>query len=600
MVSPRPGPPAWSNTDVSRKADIRTALRKIYSYVGEYRRGMVLAVVLSILSAVLALIGPQVLRRITDSLSESISEGYDVDMDLIAGLCMMLLVLYGLSFLFGTIEHYLLPAISEKIAYRVRKDLNRKMDRLPLGYFDRTSTGDIMSRLTNDADSIGMHFAESLSMLITAITFLAGSSIMMFYTSWKLAAVSMIPAVIAIIFMFVLVTRSQRFFRQQMRDLGKMNGHVEETYYAMDIVRAYNGRKGSEETFDGINGSLRKSSFIARVLSGMVPRMMEFLDNLSYVIVCVVGSYMIVEGEITYGVIVAFIVYVRHFTRPVGQFADSVVALQSVAASSERVFEVLDAPEMEESPDSVELAHVRGEVDFRDVRFSYVEGKEVIRGFSEHVEPGERVAIVGPTGTGKTTVVNLLMRFYDYDSGEILIDGVPVSSISRKSVRSAFAMVLQDSWILSGTLRENIAYTREDASDEDILKAIQDVGLAQFLSTLPEGLDTVIVPSALSAGQRQQLSIARAMVRDAPMLILDEATSSVDTRTERHIQDAMDTLMRGRTSFVIAHRLTTILNSDKILVMRDGTVIEHGTHDELLAKDGFYAELYRSQFEGCD
>ena len=438
-------------------------------------------------------------------------------------------------------------------------------------------------------------------MTFTSLTMLLGSLVMMFYTEWRLALFAMVPTAVGFGILYIITHRTQRFFAAQQRDLGRMNGLIEEIYYGHDVVDLYNGKEGSERRFSEINESLYHSAFLARFLTGMMPQVMNFISNLGYVIVCVAGSMMIIEGSIGYGVIVAFIVYIRQFTQPISQLADSTAMMQSVASASERIFEFLDVDEMEPSPGTELDRDVRGRVEFRDVHFGYIPGKEVIRGLNLTVEPGSKIAIVGPTGSGKTTIANLLMRFYDVDSGEILIDGVSTMSMSREQVHDMFSMVLQDSWLFRGTVRENIAFTRMDVDESTIVEACEAVGIREFIESLPDKYETVIDDrSGLSAGQRQQLTIARAIVKDAPMTILDEATSSVDTRTEKHIQAAMDRLTRGRTSFVIAHRLSTIRNSDLIIVMKDGEVIESGRHEDLLKRNGFYRMLYDSQFEGCE
>lgn len=484
----------------------------------------------------------------------------------------------------------------------MRDDLSRKINRVPLGYFDRSSTGDIMSRLTNDADTVGNTCSESIALFISSITLAAGSVAMMFYTDPTLAAISIVPTGVGFVLMFVLIKKSQKYYRRQQGDLGAMNGLVEEVYYGHDIVRAYNGEAGSKKRFSAINDSLYTSAFYARFMTSLMPQMLNFISNIGYVIVCIFGSMMVIDGRIGYGVIVAFIVYVNQFTRPILMISESLTSMQSVAAASERIFDFLDAPEMgDEGYKDVSVANVRGEVEFRDVHFSYVPGREVIHGFSQKVEPGQKVAIVGLTGAGKTTIVNLLMRFYEADSGDILIDGIPTRSMTRSQVHGLFCMVLQDTWLFNGTIRDNIAYTKEGVSESDIRAACRAAGIDDFIMGLPDRYDTVLTDGMrLSAGQKQQITIARAIVRDAPLLILDEATSSVDTMTEKHIQNAMDVLMEGRTSFIIAHRLSTVRNADLILVMKDGSIFEKGTHEELMRIGGFYKELYDSQFENCE
>lgn len=580
--------------------DMRGTMVRLVRYIGKYRRDIAAGVALSIAAAVLTLIGPQYLAQITDLISGAITGGTDPDMGRIWHICAALIVIYSASVILSTGQEYLISASSEKIANIMRNDLSGKINRIPLGYYDGSSTGDIMSRLTNDADTVGNSSGESIALLISSVTMAAGSVAMMFYTDSSLAAVAILPTAAGFAIMFVLIRKSQKYYRRQQRDLGAMNGLVEEVYYGHDIVRAYNGEEGSRRRFSAINDSLYSSAFRARFMTSLMPQMLNFISNIGYVVVCIFGSMMVIDGSIGYGVVVAFIVYVHQFTRPILMVSESLISMQSVAAASERIFEFLDAPEMErEDGEGNAPTDVRGAVEFRDVRFGYVPGREVIHGFSQKVEPGQKVAIVGPTGAGKTTIVNLLMRFYEADGGEILVNGVPTRSMTRAQVHDLFCMVLQDTWLFEGTIRENIVYTGGDVSDAEVTEACRAAGIDDFIRSLPEGYDTVLTDGMkLSAGQKQQITIARAMVRDAPLLILDEATSSVDTVTEKRIQSAMDALMKGRTSFVIAHRLSTVRDADLILVMRDGEVCEKGTHAELMERDGFYRELYDSQFDG--
>lgn len=594
-----PPGPQW--TKVQKPRDLKAAMKRLLSYMGPYRKDLFLGIACTLISSILALIGPQYLSSIADGISAGILTGSEIDLGGIAATGIMLIVIYVTSTLFATGEHYVIASASEKIGARMRDDLSRKMNRLAVGDLDSRSTGDVMSRMTNDTDTVSNSCAESISMTCTSLAMLIGSLVMMFYTEWRLALFAMVPTAIGFCILYVITHRTQRFFAAQQRDLGRMNGLIEEIYYGHDIVDLYNGKEESGRRFAEINGSLYHSAFLARFLTGMMPQVMNFISNLGYVIVCIAGSMMIIEGSIGYGVIVAFIVYIRQFTQPISQLADSTAMMQSVASASERVFEFLDLEEMETSPSTEMDEKVKGRVEFRNVRFGYIPGKEVIHGLDLTVEPGSKIAIVGPTGSGKTTIANLLMRFYDVDSGDILIDGMSISKMSREQVHDMFSMVLQDSWLFRGTVRENIAFTRTDVDDREIVEACEAVGIREFVESLPEKYDTVIDDrSGLSAGQRQQMTIARAIVKNAPMTILDEATSSVDTRTEKHIQAAMDRLTKGRTSFVIAHRLSTIKNSDLIIVMKDGDVIESGTHEELLEADGFYRMLYDSQFEGCE
>ena len=596
----RPKGPRWAVGE--KPKDLKGTMVRLLHYIGKYRRDIAFGVVFSITAAVLTLIGPQYLAQVTDLVSGSILGGTSLDLGRIGRICLVLVFIYSASVIFSTCQEYLISASSEKIANVMRYDLSRKINRVPLGYFDRSSTGDIMSRLTNDADTVGNTCSESIALFISSITLAAGSVAMMFYTDPTLAAISIIPTGVGFVLMFVLIKKSQKYYRRQQGDLGAMNGLVEEVYYGHDIVRAYNGEAGSKKRFSAINDSLYTSAFYARFMTSLMPQMLNFISNIGYVIVCIFGSMMVIDGRIGYGVIVAFIVYVNQFTRPILMISESLTSMQSVAAASERIFDFLDAPEMgDEGYKDVSVANVRGEVEFRDVHFSYVPGREVIHGFSQKVEPGQKVAIVGLTGAGKTTIVNLLMRFYETDSGDILIDGIPTRSMTRSQVHGLFCMVLQDTWLFNGTIRDNIAYTKEGVSESDIRAACRAAGIDDFIMGLPDGYDTVLTDGMrLSAGQKQQITIARAIVRDAPLLILDEATSSVDTMTEKHIQNAMDALMEGRTSFIIAHRLSTVRNADLILVMKDGSIFEKGTHEELMGIGGFYKELYDSQFENCE
>ena len=590
--------PRWARQDKPR--DLRAAMTGLLVYMGRERRALYAGILCALAATVLSLIGPQLLASITDSISGSILGSTPVDIGYVSRLGAILVVLYAASFLLSVGETRIIGAASERIGDRMRRDLSAKFDRLPLSYLESHSIGDMMSRMTNDTDTVRTGAAESFSTAVSAVCMIGGGLAMMLYTDWRLAVVAVLPTLLGASFLYIVTHRSQKYFVAQQRDLGLINGIVEETYYGHDVVRTYNGTAEAERRFAEVNDRLRASSFRARVATAMMPQLMNFISNLSYVVVCVAGSVLIIEGSIGYGVIVAFIVYVKRFNQPVAEMADIVARMQSVASATERVFAILSMDEMPPSPEASGIGRASGRVEFRDVRFGYTPGREVIHGFSLTVEPGSKVAIVGPTGAGKTTIANLLVRFYDPDSGEILIDGIPTTSMSRAQVREQFSMVLQDSWLSDGTFYENVAFT-SGAGREEVERACDVVGIGDHIRSLPDGFDTVVgEASALSAGQRQQLAIARAMVKDAPMLILDEATSSVDTRTERRIQEVMDRMMVGRTSFVIAHRLSTVRDADVILVIRDGSIVEQGTHEELIALGGFYRMLYDSQFEGCD
>jgi ATP-binding cassette subfamily B multidrug efflux pump len=591
------GPPGAGE----KPKDFKLAWSKLFSYMGVYKKYVLTAIILACFGTAITLIGPDKLGDVTDMITAGIISG-NIDLEGIAAIGMFLIGIYAVYFILAYIQNYILATVAQRTARNLRRDMSVKINKLPLSYLDRMSKGDILSRVTNDIDTIGQSLNMSIGMLVTSFTLLFGSLIMMGYTNLIL----MVTAVLATAFGFGLIgfiiKRSQKYFDIQQKNLGAMNGHVEEIYSAHNIVKAYNGEKEAAEKFDTINNDLFSSAFKSQFFSGLMMPLMNFIGNFGYVAVCIVGSVMTINGTISFGIVVSFMIYIRLFTQPFGQIAQAFTGMQSVAAASERVFEFIDAEEQkDESGKTKRLEHVKGDVEFRDVRFGYLPGKEVIHGFSAKISAGQKVAIVGPTGAGKTTIVNLLMRFYETDSGDILIDGISTKELTRANVHDQFCMVLQDTWLFEGTIKENIVYCKKGISDEQIINACKAVGIHHYIETLPNGYDTVLSNMAgLSAGQKQQLTIARAMIEDSPLLILDEATSSVDTRTERIIQEAMDMLTEKRTSFVIAHRLSTIRNSDIIFVMKDGNIIEQGSHDELLAKGGFYSTLYNSQFEDTD
>ena len=580
--------------------DFGKAWGRLFGYMHRYRIAIAAAVVMACIGTVLTLLGPNMLSDMTDLIQEGIFG--TMDLEAVVSIALTLVVIYATSSILTFLQQYIMTTVSQRTAYSFRRDISGKINRLPLRYFDSSTTGDVMSRVTNDVDTVGQSMNQSISTLVTSVTLLFGSIIMMIWTNWVMAATAILSSLLGFVFVFIVMSRSQKYFTRQQRDLGRMNGHVEEIYTGQKIMKAYGGEDSARKEFDGINDNLFRSNFMSQFLSGMMQPFMNFIGNFGYVMVCIVGAVMYVGGSISFGTIVAFMVYVRLFTQPLTQLAQAFSSMQSVAASAERIFAFLDEREMEdESEKNVRIDDVKGHVEFKDVHFGYGD-REIIHGFSADIQPGQKVAIVGPTGAGKTTMVNLLMRFYDVKSGDILIDGVSVNRMRREDVHDLFCMVLQDTWLFEGTIRENIVYnSRETVTDERLDEVCRAVGLHHFIETLPNGYDTVLGDNAtLSAGQRQQITIARAMVDGSPLLILDEATSSVDTMTEKVIQDAMDRLTEGRTSFVIAHRLSTIRNSDLILVMRDGNIVEQGTHDELLEKGGFYADLYNSQFEDME
>ena len=524
-----------------------------------------------------------------------------IDMKKVKNIALLLVILYLISALFSYIEGILMTVVSNGYAKNLRTNISKKINKLPLKYFDSHETGDILSRVTNDVDTIATNLNQSLTTLVTSITLFIGSIIMMFTTNWIMALTAIVSSLIGFSFMGLILGKSQKYFTERQTELGNLNGYIEEIYSGHNVVKAYNGDREARENFGKLNDKLfvcnRKSQF----LSGLMPPMMSFVGNLGYVAVCVVGALLTMNNTISFGVIVAFMIYVRLFTNPMGQMAQAMTSLQSTVAASERVFEFLNEEEMSDQKHLTKYLSkdsVKGEIEFKNVKFGYDKDKMIINDFSVKAKPGEKIAIVGPTGAGKTTMVNLLMKFYEINDGDILIDGVSTKELTRENIHELFVMVLQDTWVFDGTIRDNIKFNKENVTDEEIWAACKTVGIDHFIKTLPGGLDCKLDETeTISQGQKQLLTIARGMIENEPFLILDEATSNVDTRTEELVQKAMDKLTSGRTSFIIAHRLSTIKNADKILVMKNGDIIESGTHDELMSKNGFYAELYNSQFE---
>lgn len=525
-----------------------------------------------------------------------------MNMKSIQKLALILASMYVLSALFTFIEQISMTDVSNKFAKKLRKNISTKINRLPLKYFDKNSTGDILSRVTNDVDTIAQSMNQSLATLVSSIVLFVGTIIMMFVTNWVMAITAILSSLIGFVFMFMVLGKSQKYFSMRQKELGKLNGHIEEVYSGLNVVKVYNGKKEADKKFDEYNKNVYIANQKSQFLSGLMMPMMNFIGNFGYVAVCIVGALLAMNNKISFGVIVAFITYVRLFTSPLSQIAQAMTSMQSTAAASERVFEFLDEEEMDDQKDCLkhlDKSKVKGNIEFKNVVFKY-DGNELptIKNFSAKAKSGQKIAIVGPTGAGKTTMVNLLMKFYEINSGDILIDGVSTKELTRENIRNLFTMVLQDTWMFNGTVKENIIYNRDHINDDQVTEVCKIVGLDHFIKTLPNGYNSVIKENDnVSAGQKQLITIARGMLEDAPFLILDEATSNVDTRTEELVQKAMDKLTEGRTSFIIAHRLSTIKNADLILVMKDGNIIETGNHDELMKKKGFYADLYNSQFE---
>ena len=523
-----------------------------------------------------------------------------MDMKGIIKIVIFLGVLYLLSALFNFAQSFIMATVSNNFAKELRAKISNKINKLPLRYFDSHEIGDILSRVTNDVDTIGVSMYQSLGSLVGALTLFIGSIIMMFVTNPLMALTAIISSLIGFVVMFIILGKSQKYFTARQVELGKLNGHIEEIYSAHNLVKAYNGEKDASNTFNELNNSVYECNRKSQFLSGMMQPIMAFIGNFSYVAVCVVGAALVIKGNITFGVIVAFMIYVRLFTNPLSQIAQGMSNLQTTAAAGDRVFDFLEEDELKEEKNKkyLDSKHVKGNITFEHVKFGYNENKVIINDFNCKIKKGEKVAIVGPTGAGKTTIVNLLMKFYEINNGDIKIDDISINDLTRENIHDLFIMVLQDTWLFNVTIRDNIRYNNKNVTDEEIWKALKTVGIDHFVKTLPKGLDYVLGDNdSISAGQKQLLTIARGMIKDAPLLILDEATSNVDTRTEELVQDAMDKLTNGRTSFIIAHRLSTIKNADLILVMKDGNIIEQGNHDELMSKNGFYADLYNSQFK---
>ena len=593
----------------AKPKNFKKALGQLYIFMGKYRIALIVSIVLAIGGVVLQILSPHFVGDLTTEVQKGLfffvqGAGWlpvpngGINMSVVVRLGILVAVLAVGGVILSYAQGFIMATVTQLIIKKMRTQITKKINRMPLKYFDTASYGDILSRLTNDVDTISQSLSQSIVAFISSIALLVGVLIMMFSVNWIMAFTAVGATLLGLVLMFSIMSLSQKYFKLQQKYLAELNGQVEETYSGHNVVKAYNAGKKAVETFSGTNENLKKAVRNANFFSITMHPLMNFVGNLGYVAICVAGALLVLNGSIGVGIIVEFLIYVRLFSQPLGQLSQAGQSLQSTAAASERVFEFLGEQELSNEEDkTVKIAKVHGAVEFKNVKFGYVPDKIIIKDFSASVKPGQKVAIVGPTGAGKTTIVNLLMRFYEIDSGEILIDGENVSRYTRDNIREIFGMVLQDTWMFEGTIRENIAYNQKNVSEEQIVEACKAANLDHFIRTLPKGYETVMDDKAsLSAGQKQLVTIARAFVRNAPMLILDEATSSVDTRTEILIQEAMERLTSGRTTFVIAHRLSTIKNADLILVLKDGDIIEAGAHNTLLNQNGFYADLYNSQF----
>jgi len=590
---------------VEKARDFKGTMMKLIKYLGDYRTAIIIVMIFAIGSTIFSIVGPKILGRATTKLFEGVlsmirGTGDGIDFEYIGNIVLMTLGLYVVSAVFSLIQGWIMSKVSVDITYRFRKDIAEKINRMPLNYFDRVSQGEVLSRITNDVDTVNQTLNQSLTQIITSTVTLIGVLVMMISISWQMTLVALLILPLSMGIISVIIKQSQKYFKQQQDFLGHINGHIEEMYGNHVVMKAFNGEEDSIEKFDTYNETLYSSAWKSQFLSGMMMPVMRFVGNLGYVGVSILGGWLAIRGMITVGDIQAFIQYVNSFTQPITQIANISNILQQTAAAAERVFEFLEEKEeIEDTENPVVLDKVEGKVKFDHVRFGYFEDNVVIKDFSAEINPGQKIAIVGPTGAGKTTIVKLLMRFYDVNSGAIKVDGHDIKDFKREDLRKMFGMVLQDTWLFNGTVMDNIRYGRLDATDEEVFQAADAAHVDHFVRTLPDGYQMVLneETSNISQGQKQLMTIARAILADPDILILDEATSSVDTRTEVLIQKAMERLMENRTSFIIAHRLSTIRNADMILVMDEGDIVEHGNHKDLLAKGGFYADLYNSQFE---
>ncbi len=590
------GPGGRGPGGMEKPKDFKSSMKKLFSYSKKYNVIMVFAIVLSVASSIFTLMGPDKLSEITDYIMAGMQS--NIDLDAVTDIAIFLVSIYGLSLLFSYVQANIMATVSQKICHKLRTDLMLKINKLPLSYFDTRSYGDTLSCITNDVDTIGNSLNQSMASVFSGLCTFFGALILMFSTNVIMAITALLATMLGFMIMGVIMKSSQKFFMAQQNELGKLNGIIEEVYTGHTVVKAYNSEEYAIDNFNKNNENLYNASWKAQFISGLMMPIMGFVGNFAYVAICIVGAVLTMNGSISFSVIVAFMVYIRLFTQPLSTIAQAVPTLQSAAAASERVFGLLEEVELSNELNKTPFKKsVVGKVEFKDIKFGYTPEKLILKGFSADIKAGQKVAIVGPTGAGKTTLVNLLMRFYELNSGEILIDDTPISQMSREDLHDIFAMVLQDTWMFEGSIRDNIAYNQTKVTDEDIINACKSVGIHHTINTLANGYDTIMTDSSLSVGEKQLLTIARAMVKKSDLLILDEATSSVDTRTEILIQNALDKLSNGKTSFIIAHRLSTIKNADLILVMKEGNIIESGNHEKLLSEKGFYADLYNSQFD---
>ena len=602
MPRPRPG------TNLDKPKDFKqTAKKLINTYLSKYKVALIVVFLFAIGGTIFTIVGPKILGNATTEIFNGVvgklSGGEGINFGKIGEILITLLALYVVSAIFSSIQGFVMTGIAQKVTYKLRTDISKKINKLPMKYFDTKTNGEVLSIITNDVDTLSMNLNQSITQIITSICTVIGILIMMFSISWQMTLISLIILPISGIIVKKIVEKSQKFFKAQQDYLGHVNGQVEEVYGGLNIVKVFNGEEKTLKEFKKANDELYHSAWKSQFLSGLMFPIMNFIANIGYVGVAVAGGYLALNGTITVGNIQSFIQYNKQFTHPINQIAQISGMLQAMIAAAERVFEFLEQPEeVETNKSNINISKLKGNVEFKNVHFGYDADKIIINDFSSKIKEGQKIAIVGPTGAGKTTIVKLLMRFYDVNSGEILVDGHNIKDIDRGELRKMFGMVLQDTWLFGGTVKENIKYGKEDATDDEIIRAAKAAHVHHFIKTLPNGYNSILneESSNISAGQKQLLTIARVILTDPKILILDEATSSIDTRTEIQIQKAMDNLMKGRTSFIIAHRLSTIKNADLILVMNHGDIVEQGTHDDLLEKNGFYAELYNSQFEDCN